>query len=290
MQIQIECITCFVHQAQNIIKKNIADKKKQNIWMRKVLRQFPPIQKEMLPIDLSPYVYHYLSKKLKIKDLFYEEKTKTNQIALSLVPFLKQMLKKSSTPLADAIKLSIIGNIIDYGIQNIQNIDLEEFIQKKIQEKLFYDERMLFEKQLSNAKTLLYLTDNSGEIIFDKILLETIQEYYPHLHIVIGAKEKPILNDVTKEDLKDLGFETIGKIVSTGSDLPGNKESILLKNKKIKDIYKNADICIAKGQGNFEGLWEAKKKIFFALMIKCPVLANYLGVPLNSMIFKTNRE
>lgn len=286
MTIEIDCITCFVKQAEKIIRKFIPDKKQQLDMMQKVLDYAKNFNAHFTPIELSPGIYHFLSEVLNIKDLYAEEKTHTNQKALLLEPFITKLLQDSTHKINAGVKLSIIGNILDYTVDGINELDLENFILQYFDKPLYYDHTASFYQEINQAKTLLYLTDNSGEIIFDRVFLRLIKTTYPDLHIIIAGKEQPILNDMTTSEIKELGFETLGTVLSTGSILPGNMEKYFTAS--FYKIFQHADVIIAKGQGNYEGLWECSRKIYFALMAKCHLIARNLNAPERSLIFQAN--
>lgn len=287
VEIDIECITCFVKQAEKLIHKFVRNKDERIRIMKKILKNSKKFKAHLVPIELSPSIYHELSKLLKVEDLYEEEKNLTNQKALEIKLFIENLLKESGDPFHTGVKLSIIGNIVDYTLEGISEMNLENFIREFEKKQLFYDDVEIFRQEIEKAETLLYLTDNSGEIVFDLVFLEYLQKLYPNLEITIGAKEKPILNDVTLDDLKKLDINQSFTLVSTGSDLPGNQEKSF--KKEFLPVYKNADIVISKGQGNFEGLFESSRPIYFALMAKCPYLASFLKAPEKSMIFKKNQ-
>lgn len=286
MTIDIECLTCFSKQAEQIIRKFVGDKERRLALMGEVLGKVGEFHGGMTPLELSPFVYHLLSERLGVEDLYREEKEWTNEKALALEPFIKLVLSEADLPFTAGIKLSIIGNIMDYGLDAVRHIDLEAFIIEYMKKELLYNEQEAFISDLGRYQRLIYLTDNSGEIIFDRVWLSFLKERFPSLEIIIGAKESPILNDVTHMEVKKLGFDKLGRVLSTGSRLPGNMEKNF--SEEFKEVWKQPAVVLAKGQGNFEGMWGNPRKIYFAFMAKCPFLAGEIKVPLYSMLFRAN--
>ncbi|MFY9402150.1 MAG: ARMT1-like domain-containing protein, partial [Candidatus Omnitrophota bacterium] len=165
--------------------------------------------------------------------------------------------------------------IIDFGVKNRLNIKEElkritaEKSRAKRRNRIFH--YPAFKKSLKNAKSILYLADNAGEVVFDRILIEEIKKKYPGKIIFYAVKEKPIINDALLEDALFCGIDRVARIISNGTDAPGTILSLCSSD--FKKIYKSADMVISKGQGNFESLSKAKKEIFFLFMVKCPVVA-----------------
>jgi uncharacterized protein with ATP-grasp and redox domains len=283
MKIQTPCITCFIRQAERIIQKYVPGRERRIELLQKAMEQGKHFHPDMIPLELSPYVYGMLKKELGENDLYFEEKRKTNTAALELVPLIRKLIRESDFPLYTALHLSIIGNIIDFSQEGVGEMDLEQFVMDFVKKPFIRDDASSFFQELEEASLFVFLTDNSGEAVFDKIFLEEIKKEYSHLEIVIGGKEEPVLNDVTSDELKELGFEEIGRVVSTGSTLPGNIETKYSSD--FEKIWRRADVVMVKGQGNFEGLSSSTRSVYFGFMAKCPVLASFLEVPDKSLLF-----
>lgn len=286
MKIRSQCVICFMKQAQEMISKFESDRKIQIELLKETVKKAEFFTEDMIPLELSPFVYGFLSERLGVEDLYLEEKNQTNQKALELEPYAAKLIKESKNPLKTAARLSIIGNIIDYGVQNVNDLDLKAFLKENLLKEFESDESDLFFEELKKSDNLLYLTDNSGEIIFDRLFLKEIKMQFPALNIKVAAKEKPILNDITYDELFELGFSDFAKLYSTGSTVPGTMPKFF--SAEFQKIWNESQVVLAKGQGNFEGLWENEKSIYFAFMAKCPVLADYLEKPLRSLIFAKN--
>lgn len=214
---------------------------------------------------------------IEIPDPFTEEKKNSNQAALALYAEWKPKVLLSEQPFDLALRLAIAGNIMDYGANN--SFEIHKTIETVLSSSFGIDHSSQFERAIKQAGKILYLGDNAGEIVFDKLFIETIM----HQNITYAVKGSPILNDVTFEDANEVGMNDVLDVVSNGFDAPS---TVLDQcSKEFLDIYHSADLIISKGQGNFEGLMhENDPRIFFLLMIKCDVIAEMLNVEKGSFV------
>ncbi|MBM7558652.1 damage-control phosphatase ARMT1 family protein [Marinitoga litoralis] len=285
-----ECIGCIIDQIKNIINKNFKeyDEKQKFEIMREVsseMLKYSSYGKK--PIEMARIIYDKLGEYTGHTDYFKEEKKQSNETFLEVFDEMYKFLKNSNNPLKDAAKLSALGNVIDYGVKNSfgeLEWELENILKMK---KFTIDSFDSFINYLEDAKILLYIHDNAGEIVLDKLFIKLIKEKYPSLHVVSAVRDIPIINDVTLEDAKEIGLEEVSdEVISSGSKIPGTLLSDV--NQEFMIAYKQADIIISKGQGNYEGLSNEDEKIFFVMMAKCPVVSRELGVNVGDLIFQEN--
>jgi len=197
--------------------------------------------------------------------------------ALFLYPEMKREVSGAKNPFDTAVRLSIAGNIIDFGAGN--DFDLPSVIQRVLTQPYAIDHTLELRDEISNAKNILFIADNAGETVFDRLLIETIGK-----RVIYAVKDAPVLNDATAEDAVAAGVDHVAEVISCGARSPG---TILSRcSEEFIKIYEQADVVIAKGQGNYEALNEEKKNIFFLLQTKCDVLALDLGVPVGSIVAK----
>ncbi len=253
--------------------------------MRHLMKVASQVPGDAKPVELYKILYDQLMGG-RVVDIYKEEKRQMNKAVLSIYPWLRSLVKEADNPVKRAIRLSIIGNIIDLGVHGHRWGDLKDEVLGALKMPLYYDERDTFIEMLGSAKTLFIIGDNAGEVVFDRLLIETIQEHYPHLEIKYGVRGEPLLNDITEEDAIHAGIDE-GYIVNTGVDLPGFVPS--RANKESLKILEEADIIISKGQGNFEGLSESPYNIFFALRAKCAPVSSEWKTPVGSLIFSRVR-
>ncbi len=203
-------------------------------------------------------------------DLYAEEKQKSNKIALQLYSELKPEVLHSADPFGMALKLSIAGNIMDYGASG--NFDIHKTIEKVLNTPFAIDHSILLKEKINQAEKILFLGDNAGEIVFDKMLIELML----HPNVVFAVRGSAVLNDATLEDARQTGLDEIADVIDNGSNAPS---TILSEcSDEFLKIYNEADLIISKGQGNFEGLmYENEPRVFFLLMVKCDVVAEAIG-------------
>jgi len=214
-------------------------------------------------------------------DPYKDEKKQSNDLVLNMYPDLKNHVLLSNNPFDTALRLAIAGNIIDFAIG--ANFDLQSTINKVLHSNFAIDHCIQLKQALSNAKTVLYLGDNCGEIVFDKLFIENIM--HPNLHYALRGA--PIINDATMDDAKYVGMDIVARVISNGYDAP----STVLEHcsTEFTDIFNRADVIISKGQGNLEGLLDkTNKEVYFLLMVKCDVIADALKVKKGDFVVKKN--
>ncbi|OIP68951.1 MAG: hypothetical protein COZ07_05440 [Candidatus Infernicultor aquiphilus] len=287
MRTYLDCIPCFYRQAletarlagaNEIVIKKIIDE------LSKLIPDFPL---EASPPEMGRTIYALLRKITGVKDSFKEIKENSNKFALNLYPELKRKINNSEDRLLTAVKLSIAGNVIDYGVKN--SINVEEEINKIFNEDFKSDNdnnKTIFRYQefkeiLSKVKHIIYLADNAGEVVFDRLLIEELTEKLGK-QVIYVVRDKPVINDALMEDAIFCGINKVAKVISSGSDAPGT----ILKHcsSEFIELYQNAELIISKGQGNYESLSEENKPIFFLFRAKCPVIAEDVGCKIGDMV------
>jgi len=193
------------------------------------------------------------------------------------------MIQDSRDPLLQAFKISAAGNIIDFGAHS--SVDVEAEIKKMPELSFSINDYSKFKEEVSGSELLLFIGDNAGEIVFDKLLIEILKKQYPELEIIYAVRGGPVLNDVTAADAEYTGISKLVKVISSGSATAG---TILNEcSGEFLGVYESADIVISKGMGNYETLnGETVKNIYFILKIKCDLIARNTGARVNEMIFK----
>jgi len=217
------------------------------------------------------------------KDLYENEKVEANNLLLNQYHTWKTKVNKSANPLFFAAKLAVVGNIIDYGANSLKT-DIGKHIDSLLEQDVVIDDRSLLFRKIKEAKSVLYLGDNAGEIVFDKLFIETLN----HTNVTYVVRGDTILNDVTLNDAKFVKMHKFAKVIANGDDSPS---TILEKcSTDFMKLYNEADIIISKGQGNFEGLYQTKNsKIFFMLLSKCKVMSEILGTSINDIVITQNK-
>ena len=270
------CKSCFFNTYQRLFEKfnvGIAHRQKFISFYRETIIKHKNLS--------SPEIQRKLNNEfcliINVIDPFKEEKANNNHIALELYKEWKPKVLSSVNPFDLALRLSIAGNIMDYGANN--SFDVHQTINKVLKTSFAIDHSELLKDKIKKAKRILYLGDNAGEIVFDKLFIETIM----HNHVVYAVKDTPVLNDVTMTDAKEVGMDLVADVISNGFDAPS---TVLHKcSEEFIEIYNSADLIISKGQGNFEGLMKQNdSRIFFLLMAKCDVIAEILNAEKGSFV------
>lgn len=286
MKTRSECIPCFFKQALSAARLAGASLTLQKKILSELVQEILKFDLELCPSQMGRILYRLVRKRTGKDDPFKRLKQKSNKIALRLYPRLKERIAHSKNRLLAAAGLAIAGNVIDYGVgtsldvaREIERILAEEnrLIRKESKKIFNYSG---FEKAVKKANRILYLGDNAGEAVFDRVLIEELKDK----EITYVVRGGPIINDVLREDAVFCGIDKCARIISSGCDAPG----VILEfcSKNFQKIYQQAELIISKGQGNFEALSGRGEPIFFLFKAKCPVVAEHLGCKLGDVILK----
>lgn len=275
-----DCSLCIKRGVERLINKFNLSKDKEL-----AIRNFTENLLKSPNLPISPLIQREINRELikltNIPDLYKKEKEESNKIAMELVENLKTNLLKENRYFKTFLRFAIAGNIMDYGA--FDNFDINNSIGKALNMKFSIDHSEQLYEKIQEAKTILYLGDNAGEIVFDKLFIENCMKN----KVIYVVKASAIINDVTIKDAKYVGMHKIAKVISNGFDAPS---TILSKSSsEFLEDYKSADLIISKGQGNLEGLLDEKdKRLFFLLMVKCDIIAQRLKVEKNSFVVLNN--
>jgi uncharacterized protein with ATP-grasp and redox domains len=250
-----------------------------------VMKKLLELRWDVKPIEMAQEVHKVVRKITQVNDPYKDVKKASNDLVLDRYATLKRMVDESEDPLRTAVTLAIAGNIIDYGAYS--EFDLDKTIQDGSKRTFAIDDYQKFKEKLNASETLLFFADNTGEIGFDKLLIEAMLTIKRFKRINFVVKGGPIINDATLEDALYVGLNKLPNInfltVSNGEVDTGPK----LSSQEVEGWVQTCDLVIAKGQANYEGLSDFNE-IFFALLAKCPLVASDLGVRLNDIVFKYN--
>jgi uncharacterized protein with ATP-grasp and redox domains len=229
------------------------------------------------PAESGALVYQRIREITGVVDPYLKIKKESIEQAKALYPELKHEVKKSKNPLLTAIRIAIAGNVIDFGMS--KKFSLVEDVQRILKQDFAILDFDVFQKQLKSAKNILYLGDNAGESVFDKILIEELGK--PLTYVV---REIPVINDVVYQDAVDSGLDEVAEIISSGTTAPGT--ILHLCTDEFNQRFNKADMVISKGQGNYEGLSNVARSVFFLLKAKCPVIARDIGVKEDDIVLQ----
>lgn len=275
MKTCIDCIPCFMDQALRVGRIATKDEAKIKELLNYVGCMIKDIPMESTPPEIGDIIYGEVRKITGVDDPFKQIKKENIKEAQALYPELKEIVSKSENKLLTAIRIAIAGNVIDFGVNKEFNLieDVKQILKQNFA-ILHFDE---FKKHLEKAESILYLGDNAGESVFDKILIEELNK--PVIYVV---RDVPVINDVTYKDAIDSGLDEVAEIISSGTSAPGT--ILHTCNASFLEKFIHSDMIISKGQGNYEGLSSVDRPIFFLLKAKCPVIAKNLNVRENDII------
>jgi len=277
MKTYLDCLPCMMQQALQAGRIATNDEKKIKELLDTVGAMMKDIPMENTPPETGEIIYRKVRDITGVNDPYKHIKESNINEALLLYPELKEIVRKSDNRLLTAIRIAIAGNVIDFGMSKKFNI-VEDVLKILKQDFAILDFNE-FVKRLGKAKSVLYLGDNAGESVFDKILIEELKK-----PVTYAVRDIPVINDVTFEDAVASGINEVADIISSGSTAPATILS-LCNNNFLEKFY-NSDLIISKGQGNYEGLTNVKRPVFFLLKAKCYVIANDLNVKEDDIVLK----
>ena len=272
---------CVLSQALEAVRFVTDDEAVHEKVLRGVLRMVSTMDLSKPPIAMGQHVHRLIRGLADDDDPYREVKDRFNRAALCLYPELKQRVERSPDPLETAVRLAIAGNVIDFGMnRNLQESDVHAAIEQATEAPIDQDTIGTFRKAMSDASSILYLGDNTGEIVFDRLLVEQM----PLEKVTFVVRGSPVINDATMDDARAAGLAEIVEVIDNGSDAPGT----LLEScsEVFRKRFEAADLILSKGQGNYETVSHIPKKIFVLLKAKCPVIARDLGCEVGTMLFR----
>ena len=282
MKISYECGPCFLRQAKEAMDLSTDD---ENIKME-LMEDIFNFLSDNFKLDTNSNstgsaMHNMIKEKTGCRDPYHKEKIEGNEIALKYLPDVKKIIEQDDS-LENYVKIAIIGNILDFGAFTLDD-DIESVIKEALQKDLAVKDIEEFENSLKKHDRVLYLVDNTGEIVFDKLLLAKIREY--DLDITIAVKSEPILNDACMPEALDAGLDEFGEIVEIGCGTVGYVDSEI--SDEFREIFDSHEFIISKGMGNYEGLTEidlSAKDIYFLLCAKCNTISRHIGANLHDMM------
>lgn len=280
MKTYLDCIPCFLRQALAATRMSTDDETVQRHVLNSVSYMIPDLALGVTPPEIARQVYRIVYEITGNNDPYRAAKQSANQSAMSLYARMKDMVDYSDDPLESACKLAIAGNAIDLGARS-EIGSMVSIIEDSVTYQLDQQHYRRFKAGVGRSDLILYIADNAGEVVFDRILIEQLLQI-KKFKIVFAVRERPIINDATLADARQAGLKEVATITSNGSDAPG---TILSQcSPKMLDYYQAADLIISKGQGNYESLSDSPENIFFLFKVKCPVIARDSGYAVGSPV------
>lgn len=272
MKSSLHCLPCFLKQTIKAAQLSTPEPALQKTIVDHIARLLPSLDLRKSPPENSMPVYQAIAELSGCADPFTHLKRHSNLFALALAEEVRGKIAASADPLATALLFSMAGNIIDYGSQ--QDFDAGAALAACLHTPpAIYDYQAL-RQGLTTGGLLLYLGDNAGEIVFDGLVIETLQQQRPDLQIIYAVKEGAIINDALMADAQACGLPDRCRVISNGTTCPGTP--LAHCTPEFRALFERADQIISKGQGNYETLSEIQAPISFLLTVKCPLVAAHL--------------
>jgi len=282
MQMNDKCLPCIVNQVLKVAE--MTECKDKEGLLRKVFSYLSELDYSKGTPEISGETFRILKQHIGNDDPYYALRKHYNTLFLSKENNFERQVEESENPFVTAIKLAILGNLIDFNPIHNTNLDQIETLLAKVQGlDLIIDYCKHLIRDIKSSNTLLYLGDNCGEICLDKILIKKLKELNPKLDIYFAVRGENVVNDSIEEDAYYVGIDKYAKVVSNEDNSMGT----VLERTSIsfQKLFLDADIIISKGQSNYECLSEiTNSNIYFLLMAKCKVIADDIGVPIQSAV------
>ncbi len=271
MKLQLKCMPCYINQVVQAAELLGLDPDTKAEMLREALQAAAGFKWGEHAFYTYDLVQEVIRKYSPDQDPYRDLKKKFNQICLDLEDEVNLIINGSKDPFQTALRIAIAGNIIDFvkGFK-MDKHTIQKTLKEALDQKLDQQKIDLLRQKIEEADRILYVGDNAGEIVFDKVFIQQ----FDGRKVVFAVRGGPVVNDATFEDAQDAGLTESMKVITTGADLPG--AMVGLSSKSFKDAFDAADLVISKGQGNYEALSGENKEVFFLLKVKCPVIAESL--------------
>jgi len=279
VKVHLDCYPCFLKQTLIALRLGTEEETKREYILKCILDNIGKVDTSKTPAHATTFLHREI-RNFMGKDPFKAIKSQYNQIALKLYPSFKSRTDTSPDPLWTASRFAIAGNVIDFGI--FTSVDIEGTVEKALTGPITVDDYPAFRDDILQTDNILYLLDNAGEIVFDRILIEILISLGKRVTAVV--KGAAVINDSTMHDARETQLTEMCKVIDNGSDAVGT--ILEWTSRDFQDTFNNANLIISKGQGNFETLIGSKKRIFFLFQSKCNVVSKELGLSKGSMLLK----
>lgn len=279
MKIYHECLPCFVKQTLKALET--IDEKQHEKILRESMKALSEIDFSLSPPEMARVIFDMIERHTGPVDHYKEIKRESNKYVMGMLDELKAIIANSADRFESAMRLAVAGNIIDFGAKHDFTHDLiHGEVEEAAKATINPDDIAAFKAEIEKAERILYLGDNAGEIVFDKLFIEEL----PKEKIIFAVRGSAIINDALMEDAKMVGITDIVRVVSNGAALPGT--ILPLCSEEFQKVFNDADLVISKGQGNYETLSEVEKNIYFLLKVKCDVVAGHLGCVMGDFVVR----
>lgn len=271
------CISCLLKSRLEDFPEDTPHEK-QIEYMQRVLKAISETPKSVGAPVIVRTINQIQKEMFGYNKDFTHVKSHFNNLMLEMVPFVRDKLSQSEDSLKLAIQYAMTGNYIDFGaMNNVDEEELQKLLDSSSNNHVDEQEYAALRADLEKAKKVVYLTDNCGEIVMDKLLIEEILKLNPKVEVTVIVRGFPVLNDVTMEDAIQVGLTEMVNVIGNGSEIAGTYLEEI--SEEAKNVIDSADVILAKGQGNFETLRMCGENIYYIFMCKCDMFAKRFQVP-----------
>ena len=288
MKVYLDCFPCFMRQALDAARMATDNPAVQRKVLDRVAELLPAVPLDSTPVDMGQLVHRLVWEVTGVADPYAKVKKESNDLGLKFYPTLKSQVQGSEDSLLTALKIAGAGNIIDFGpkLAVDRNVSIEQIVSdsfaQALQGALDQAQYHAFKEKLTEVEKILYLGDNTGEIVCDKILIEELVRQGKEVTFV--TRGKPTINDATLADARYVELDKVANVITNGSDAPGTRLSDC--SPEFGATFQSAEFVISKGQGNFEGLSDIPGPIFFLFKVKCPIIAREAGAEIGAVVLR----
>lgn len=289
MKTNLDCLYCIIKKADERCEKSCRNSTEKLAFMKDVFALIGSSDPNATAPYLSKRVNDLLKEKFGASDDYAPLKSKYNGLMLKAENRISDKIWDSCDPLLCALQFAMVGNFIDFAaMDSIDPAKLDELVQTSSNQPVDMKEYALLKKDLENSKRLVYLLDNCGKIVFDKLFIKTVKKIYPDLEITAVVRGKPVFNDVTVQDAARVGLDREVRVIGNGTDIPGTQIDFI--NPQAHAAVDGAEVVISKGQGNFESLCGCGRNIYYIFLCKCDLFIRRFDVPKFTGMFVNERR
>jgi uncharacterized protein with ATP-grasp and redox domains len=279
MKAELECLPCLVRQAREVAIMSTDDLQLQMKIMRSCFAYMSKTDLDRSPPEIARGIGEIVRFMTGIEDPYREVKSLHTAAALDMLPEMEKIVTESDDPFVAGLRLAIAGNIIDLGAkEKVSNEDICGILNEAMQQPLRGADPRQLEAEIDKADSVLYLADNAGETVFDRVFLEQ----FTSEKVTVAVRGAPAINDAILADAREAGLHRIVSLIDNGSGAPATVLSDC--SGEFRSIFEKADVIIAKGQGNYESLSSSDANIYFLFRVKCNLVAEHSGFPIGSLV------
>ncbi len=282
MRTHLDCVPCIIKQAVEAPRRFTDDPKILEQILRETMSAIVDFDFNRTPPEMGGVLNRIMNRVLGDPDPYLQEKRRLNAFALKLLPELEEMVKSAADPFEAAVRLAIAANIIDFGAPAGKTDDsIATVFSKAFKTNLKGQGRIAVDKlrtAAQRAENILYIADNAGEIVIDRLLIERL----PQNKVTVAVRKGPAINDALVEDATEAGLNELASVITSGVALPGTPLDEC--SSEFRARFRSSDLIISKGQGNFETLSNETGNLFFLLVAKCRTVARQLSCEVGDFI------